>query len=585
MKNIRFVIAGIEMQMASESMSLQMNNPMFVDVGSHSLPLKISRTPHNDAALEGFHPGSLSTSMRFPAQLYLGARPFYGEWITSTRKDQFYEGHFTTGISTFRDAVRNKKLTDLDYTESISGPPSGFFPDELNNAAANTYPTYNYTCFPIRTPDFFDPYEETFNTMMNPWSFMHDNSDYLGFVKNYPQRYAPSFYLCFVISKVFSEFGYAIESNDFYNDNELRTLAVTNINSGYVGMVTEQYDLRFSEALPAIEINEFISGLEKLFNVTFFINDQSNSVVIKKNTAIIKSLPTRTLALVRREIIQENKPDGFNLEYNFEQGDSFSTISSIEGLVIGITVANVEDLSGYLAASYPNQLARVTNHDLYFVSKRDSDGPAGWDWAEYTRDFFKYSESSGELNINSNVNPVLTEADIIEDIYSAGSYQEHAIIPRTNITSINSFGWQKFKSFDSLRLLFYRGLIASGGNVDNPALQECNYPLASPDVYRAYSVAANTFGRTKIPSANQTLRWGGTYGLYETNWKDYLYWLLKIKRSAIDYYDISQEEFLRLNPWEKYQAGGQSVLFRTINLEIDFANDSLQVGECEVYLS
>lgn len=643
MKNIRFVIDGIDMQMGNDSMSLQLNNPMFKEVGSHSLPLKVPSNPHNDIALEGFHPGATTSLSRFPAKLLLGAVPYYGEFIASKRNDQYYEGYFTTGNSTFRDAVRGKKLTDIDYMESIIGPINGRFPEELNNAVVSSYPTFNYTCFPIRTPDFFKPYEFTYNTLMNPWSFEHGVPASQGFVKDFPQRYAPSFYLCFVISEIFAQHGYALEENDLLDDSELNTLVVTNFNSGYMGIVSQQYDLKFSEALPAIEINDYISGLENLLNITFFINEQSNTVVIKKKGAIVKSLPSKKLKLVRRELNPSESLDGFSLEYTMDQNDSFALVKSIDGLEVGVNVANVEDLSGYFAGNFPFKLARISNHDLYYISKMHaqvlagwfwevyndsiegleilisvpnledlSDYPAGsfssqlawitnddiyyiskmrapvsasWEWEFYSRDFHGYSEGAGELEIKTDINPILTDADVIDDIYSEDPYQELAIIPRVNNSCINSFGWQEFKSFDSLRLLFYRGIVSSGGNVDTPALVECNYPLATPDVYRAYSTVAGTFGRVKISTANQSLRWGGTYGLYNTHWKDYLHWFLNIKREATDYYDISHEELMGINFWEKYQSGDQSVLFRSIDLDINFARDEIRVGECKVYLS
>ena len=78
---------------------------------------------------------------------------------------------------------------------------------------------------------------------------------------------------------------------------------------------------------------------------------------------------------------------------------------------------------------------------------------------------------------------------------------------------------------------------------------------------------------------------GDTYGLYNTHWKDYLYWWQSIKRPAKDYYAMSLQELLSVKFWEKYRADGQNFLFRNINLEIDFARDIIRIGECDIYLS
>ncbi|MFH0756917.1 MAG: hypothetical protein V2B15_06505 [Bacteroidota bacterium] len=591
MKKLRFEINGVNMEMGSESMSLQLKNPMFEDIGSHSLPIKIPKTPNNDSAIKGFLSGALPSACRYPAKLFFGARQFVGEFVQTKSTRYLSEGYFTTGIATFRDIVSNKMLTDIDYTEEIIGPVDGYFPTKLNEAAAGSYPTYNYTCFPLRTPEFYNPYTVEYQTMMNPWSYKQGDPSYQGFMINYVQRYAPSFYLCFVISKVFETYGYVIESNAFLDDAELKTLVVTNFNSGYMAIATRQYDLKFSDAMPHVPIGEFISGLERLFNVTFFINDGSKTVVIKKNGAIVKSASSKKLTLVDRELKQEDPIDGFSLNYTMDPDDSFSSVKTIEGLVIGITVDNKADLDAYLAGSYPNQLAFISNNDLYYISTRNDQEPTGWVWAEYTRDYFGYTEGAGDHEISTDVNTILTDDDVITDLYTEGGGTESAILPKTNVSCINEYGWQQFKSFNTLRLLFYRGIVPSGGvlsgigSVGEPGTQECDYPLASPDVYRANQTVDHKFGRIKIPAANQALKWGGPYGLYLTHWKDYLYWFLNIRRAATDYYNLTLEELLGINFWEKYQAGDQSVLFRTINIDLDFERDSIRVGECEVYLS
>lgn len=585
MKNIRFVINGTTVDMGNGSMSFQHKNPMFENVGSHSLPIQVPRTKVNDDVLK-------TPTKRFPAQLFIGAMPFQGEFVLSDITDQSYVGHFTTGNSTFRDLVKDVKLTDIDYTEVIPGSSSVSFTDALELAARSSYPTYNYTCFPMLDHDYYNGNNfYDYSIRINPWFYSQSTPVAEGFWANivYDSRliYAPSFYLCFVIQKIFAELGYAIENNDIFNDTEMRTLVVANFYAkGGITKTYRQYDLTFSGALPPVGINDFISGLEKMFNLTFFISETGKTVNIKKNTSIIKALPQKILRLVSRKM-QFEEHNGFLLNYTMEPDDPFSEIKPIDNYEVGLTIENKDDLSGYDADDYKNQLAKITNNDFYYLSVLTDDETETWEWEFFTNDLFEYSEGNKGLEIVTIVNTIPTDNDTLNDLDDPLKVKaEHALYPRVEIPGVGLNSLIINKTFSTVRLLFYRGIVDSGGRVNSPTVQYGHYPLASPDVYRPQAqTSPNRYGRTKITTANQSLRWGGTYGLYETNWKDYLYWLQNIKRPAKDYYDMSLQEFIGINFWEKYQAGDLSFLFRSINLEIDFARDTCRVGECDVYLS
>ncbi len=593
MRNIRFLIDGTEIEMGNNSLSLQLKNPMFEDVGSHSLPIKIPRTPSNDAVIKSFHPGIISSTVRFPAQLFIGPIPFQGECVLSSISEKYYEGHFTIGNATFRDIAKDVKLSDIDYTEIITGSTSVSFTDALETAARSSHPTHNYTCFPILDHSFYNGYNYyDYSILINPWTFNpFSNPATEGFFANivYDSRliYAPSFYLCFVIQKVFEEFGYTIENNDIYNDTEMRTLVIPNfyINGG-MQKTYRQYDLTFSDALPPVGVNDFISGLEQIFNLTFFFSERDNTVNIKKNTSIVKALPQKELNLISRER-QFEEHNGFLLNYTMDPDDPFSEIKSIDNYEVGLTIDNKEDLSSYDASNYRNQLAKITNNDYYYLSALSDNEIETWEWEFYTNDFFEYSEGGKSLEIFTNINPILTDNDTLNNFDVApGSQEEHAIYPRIEMAGTGTDFHFKNKTFSSVRLLFYRGIVDSGGRVNSPTTQYGQYPLASSDVYKAAGLTSpNRYGRTKITSANMSLRWGGTYGLHETHWKDFLYWYQNIKRPAKDRYDMSLQEFLSIEFWEKYRADEQSFLFRSINLDVDFARDTCRVGECEVYLS
>jgi hypothetical protein len=590
----RLTVSGENLDLGDARISIRRTNPMFEDVGSYSLPFSIPRTKRNEQILKLNNAAIHSGTRSFDAIIYVGPIPIYGELVITDVYESVYETYFTTGNSTFRSKVQNIMLNDLDYTEEIEGSAVLSFTEALTTAAKSSYPTYNYTCFPMMAPDYYDT-DVFFRTpLINPWSYNQNYPDQAKFVesgvRSFEHMYAPSFYLCFVIQKIFDLFGYSIENNEIYDDAELRTLVIANVNTlGLTDTTFKQYDLKFSKALPQISISEFISSLEKLFNVTFFISEESKIVNIKKNTPIIKGSPLKKLILLSRALEKENILNGFKLSYTMDPNDSFSRITPIDRYELGLTVDNKTDLTLYdnRASEYPGQLAYVSNNSLYYVSKIVDESADTWEWQVLTQDFFDYIDDQGEYLVETSANPILTDNDYIYDYADgSGDTKEYAIFPRVGITLRDNDGIQEYTTFETLRLLFYRGVINGGGGVFNPDDEYSRYPLASSDVFRAKGLSIpNRYGIEKISSANMSLRWDGTYGLYNSHYKDYMYWYINLRKKATDVYHLSVAEIFQIKFFEKYQADGVSVLFRSMELEIDFANDTVTAGKCEVYIS
>lgn len=587
----RLIIDGSALDMSDAKINLTLKNPMFEEVGSYSLPFTCPRTKRNEAILKLHNPAFHSNDNRIDAVIYIGPVPIYGELVITEVDDYNYETYFTTGNSHFRTKVKEVLLSDLEYTEEIAGNASLSFTEALTDAAESSYPTFNYTCFPMLVPEYHNVEVWDFYKIINRWSAHSSDSSktkfYAATSYDLTTMFAPSFYLCFVIQKIFDYYGYTIETNEIYADAELRTLVVVNFNTqGIKDDTLRQYDLTFAGALPKIGILEFIEQIENLLNVTFFISEISKIVNIKKNTSIISSIPVKDLKLKSRRMTIENPLNGFQLSYTNEPGDTFSEIKDITGLSISITCDNKEDLASYDAVDYKNKLCRIQNNDLYYLSQLTDSTTETWEWVAYTMDFFSYKDGLGELNIETKANPVLTDNDWVYSYDPSGGAKEHALYPRVDKSLIDSDGNKEYKTFDTLRLLFYRGIVESGGLYSDPDTRDKVYPLASSDVYKALGLTSPWgYGREKIPSANMSLRWGGTYGLYNTHWKDYLYWYINLRKAATDVYELSLAEIFSINFFQKYRADGMSVLFRSMELEIDFVNGDVSAGKCEVYLT
>jgi hypothetical protein len=582
----KIIVNNTSLDLGDAKVDFKRSNPMFETTGSYSLPFQIPRTKKNENVLQLKHVAVHERTISWECTIMIGPVPMYGKLVIKNGPKDYYECYFTTGDSTFRSQIKGVKLTDIDYTEEITGSGTVSFCAELELAARSSYPTYNYTCFPLRADEFFED-DPAYNIFINPWGFDSTTPANTGFDADGDLQaqvpFAPSFYLCFVLQKIFDEYGYAIHTNEIYADAEMRTLVVVNVNTKGYFDTYRQYDLRFEDALPDITIADFISDIEKIFNLTFFIDDLSRSVLIKKNTPIILSTPVKTLSLVNRNA-EFTEVDGYRLHYNNDPDDAYSEIKSIDGYELGLAVANKSDLTHNAASSYKNQLCEVYNEYCYYLSKLTDPVADTWEWELFTKDFFDYKEDGEQFEITSNANPLAMDSYVLESFDAGG--QEYALFPRTKFQVYSSNGYKLYRTFSTLRLLFYRGIIDSGGKTGDPETVNAEYPLASSDVYRPKAnISPESYGDTKITGADMSLRWGGTYGLFQTHYKDFIYWWINLRKPAIDTYHLTPQEIFSLNFWEKYRAGDVSVLIRNMEIEIDFANDTVTAGRCEVYIS
>ncbi len=251
MRTLRLTIDDQDLDMSDAKVNYTRTNPMFEIVGSHTLPFKIIRNDQNDQIMKSNSPAALTWLKRYSSTLNIGPFQIPGEFIRMTTNDLFHEGYFTSGISTFREMVRGVKLSDIDYTETIPGNAITRYTDTLTSAANSSYPTYKYTCFPMLVPSYYD-HKFSYNDTINPWSYFTYSG---GGGRFYPYEdqeessslYAPSFYLNWVIQKLFDDYGYVLESNALYDDTELRTLVIANFNTkGEFGNREYDYELILS---------------------------------------------------------------------------------------------------------------------------------------------------------------------------------------------------------------------------------------------------------------------------------------------------------------------------------------------------
>lgn len=591
MRTLRFTINSQDIDMSDTKVNYSRTNPLFETVGSYTLPFKFVRNPLNDSIMQSSSASDLVWLQRYNASVFIGPVEIKGEFIRQTTNDQFHEGYFTSGNSTFRDTVKGTKLSDIDYTETIDAGV-GTYHDELTLAAASSYPTYNYTCFPMLMPNYYKEGSSAIFGVINLWFYdplLPQGGKFIDTVGIDPENklpFAPSFYLCFVIEKIFSEYGYVINTNELYDDAELRTLVIANYNTvGSEGDGGGDYLLKFENALPVIEINDYIKGLESNLNITFHIDEISKIVNIKKNTNTIKSVPTRVLKLVTRKLDFEDVQDGFTLHMEMDGSDDFAKIEDIVPYTLGITVDSKDDLDlpANAADNYKNQLAFISYNDRYYISSLTDSGAGTWSWLDYTGNYFDYIDAGAQLALNTKANTILMDDYFI---FNSIAVTEFAYFPRIDNTVFDESGKKILKTFDTLRLLFYRGIVDGGGLITDPSTVDSKYPLASSDVYRAQGVAGAPpeFGRVKIPAANQELRWDGAYGLYEKNWKDYLYWFITLRKSATDIYELTLEELFSILMYERYQADDVSIIFRSMEIKLDFNLDVVTVGNCDVYI-
>jgi hypothetical protein len=529
------------------SLAIKLTNPMFNDVGSHSIPFRIPASAHN-LKVFGF-PGRVERytefkNRQYPMYIYAeGLHLLTGNLVITSADPSTIECYFKSGNGDFWSAVRDKTLQDIDLGES----PTFATPNDalayMNSSTTSKYPEMPFAMFPLVNYGMATSLNEDDvpaqgwrgATMVNYWDPNASSFDLEW------SSISPFLYLNYVIDKLLETFGLSESERFLLQIPELHKLVLYN-NVSHFWKENPAFPIPYPGARPtkfefknhvqAYSIIDFIVNLQSLFCATMFINDRlKESKFVLFKDLINSSEEVKIQRVVSDINVITGEPyDSFRFSFSNDK-DAYHE-DDIKDFTNLKQINPIYDFPLPWVNSVPlNYLCLVRTKDIYYHIEYVSGNPPTREWKRYSKNIKKEFGEEQE-------NPLLVISEIftLPMYYGEDIFQGLFGLTQNGPSPYTQVSWPKahqkndyeFTSAEdevstdfTPRLLFYRGI--------QPAdlVYVINYPLGSFDVYRAtkrYADWPNYAPHMKIPDANLALQWDGEYGLIENFYKEYLQW-------------------------------------------------------------
>jgi hypothetical protein len=454
--------------------------------------------------------------------------------------------------------------------------------------------TGEYKFFPVRDEKFFS--DQFYNNAINYWRFGgFVNERFDGMILNtalggkvVENACVPFLRVIWLLNKVHEAFGLTVEDYSVFTNNFLKNLVAY---SNYSNENATSFNHVFQRNLfvPDCSVADFINGFRAYFFIGCWFDFFSNTVVWKPLKDVIVDYANAvdiTDLVPNPGELSFDENDGYVLAYGHDSsdavsGDQIKDLEQDKDIIIISPVANVTALPsgvGYKRVAY------VQNIQRYYISYQKSDGTFGWkDYSGYLPDF---KIDGGETVYQPKAAPLMDwigsdDRDTLsQDIpaydtandpyYRVGSYVKHgSIVKRMNnryygttppysaITNtlywqpISSYAWRvpyagmlgKSRQYEQRQECKFR-MISYAGVRQNPLTSEPTdkYPLATNDLY-------DLTGEIWTGEPGGSLRWEGTYGVYQQWAKP---WMDFLKRARTVKLEIVVDEILiqKLKPWK-----------------------------------
>lgn len=511
------------------SFSVKLTNPMFNDIGSHSVPFNVPASAHN-LKVFGF-PNRIERyteikNHQYPMYIYAeGLNILTGVLVITSADPSSIECYFKSGNGDFWSVVKGKSLKDVDMGKSPLFVNQWEPYEYVSSSTYKKFPEMPFAIFPVINNKHADittvkPDWDKIN-VVNYWDVLDPND---------PKVYHFSaislfLYLPYIINKLFAQTGYNLLENFVEIDSELSTLVLYTPNSLYRGRVYDppmQFD--FNNYLIDYPISSFIHNLEKLFCSSLFVNDRTKQCKFLLFKDILHSVSIISIKNVTSEIIVTPEATYSGFQLRFKPDDVAYPNDLLKDISFGVMGAPVANKSQLPLYNVPHNSVRfVTYEDAYYVWAYNSQTGSS-EWIKHTPNLFLQTNSPEDLE---NILEIETEIFTLPmymgpDIFFTDEptlftavfwpYAEHpGLIPIKDISE---------EATDEMtpRLLFYRGIFKDG----SLPVKWC--PLGTFDVYDIQKRQLPPNPDAKIPGANIALQWDGEYGLIENFYKEYLQW-------------------------------------------------------------
>lgn len=532
------------------SLSVKLTNPMFNEIGSHSMPFNLPASSHN-LKVFGF-PNRIERYTEFKNREYPmyifaeGLNILLGVLVVTSARQSEIDCYFKSGNGDFWSAVKGKSLKDIELGESEEFTNLNVALAFMNDSVTKGYPDVPFAMFPLVNTGMVKDFKMEDlplaagawrgTTMVNYW-----DPTTPGFLASF-SALSPFLYVNYILDRLWDTVGYEKVKCFISENSELKRLVLYNNvakwwqetpNGFYLTPLPGDRPNKFvySDYVSEYSISSFISDIGKMFCAFMFVNDRLRSVKFMTFKDLINSGDSVPISKVISDIIIHSSDQYPYFFFLFENDDAAYHEDDIKDLDNKNMIASVLELAS-LPAINPSlkkdDICLVRSRDTFYIVTYDHDTSLLTEWKPYSRNIRKYygvdAEDTLKISCSAFTLPVYYGNDIFHG-NAAWTQTWPFDINYTRVAwplahqrtdyELQDPSLEISKDFTP-RFLFYRGM-----QVDQSTPVQNYYPLGTFDVWHNHKF---TGSGAKIPNANISLQWDTEYGLVNHFYKEYLQW-------------------------------------------------------------
>jgi hypothetical protein len=543
-----------------DSLVLKFFNPMFNDIGGYSFPVSFNAKLSSVQQAFGF-PSTEAAEIidNIQGEIRSEVINLTGKWSVIRANNSVIEAYFRSSSGSFFSEIQSKFITDIDFGGVRLSGGNGSWQamlDVINTTLSSSYPDKEYTAYcaymPNAAGDGLNKY------FVNPVS----GQDGVAAIQ-IPSNGSNSVFLFVgtVIDFLFNSHGYKIESNIFRTDSELKRMTILNTYNIFAPHTSDYYNvgrIDFSKLLPKILCSDFLKAVTARFNIGFFINEQSKSVVIKKFDDVIYPTGGEQATRSRAPEIENTRLKGIDFPLNAPDAFSSHNYKGTTGLTGAITVDKFRDILPETRTE--GDILFVTSEQTYYrilldmsVKSADRLCPKQYPYGE--------GDESTDMSQLSGIPSMYTHSTIHSYYYPP----EDPLLCEAEVDYLlvrcDLAGNREGYPYTDFPLIFVsaRGIQDCWVEAVEGAPALC-YPMGSTDLFDA---SGNALANSEL-----ALKWQDASGIIARYWINRLAWEQRIKKQVKR--EFRKEDIIKLIDFtHALRVSDDNYLVNTFDLEMD----------------
>jgi hypothetical protein len=509
----------------SGALSLKFLNPMFNDIGDHSLPVSFNaKLPSTKKAFGFAGIQTVDWAKEVPAKIKTRLLTLEGNWEISEPSTSNIEAFFKGGTGNFYSLAGDKLLSSLTfggikYPIGTLGTPEEVLA-YMNTKMEAVYPDDDYVAFCAYMPAAYGADTPDIYKWVNEVEHDEDgNPSFKGFASD-DGNDTVYLFAGVIIDYIFEEFGYSVGRNVFKTNPYLQRLVIFNAYNR-----RRSYAFDYTKLVPKIKCTDFLKAITNRFNIGFFINEQSRIVDIVSFEDIlrdkVKQLNCKFTSVPK---VDNRRTTGMNfgiMTTDSWNSNTFKNADEFRKQVNGV-VNKYRDIpegqnvgTPYWFVKSENTYYKKVLSDEVWINERICSNIFPYNAGENGREINQLSGIPGMYNhiktvqwqawVNGELTNLITDVDFVMPLWDSECTDES--LPA------NEF---------PLMFLFSRGIQASYIVPQTATLEQLLYPLGNNDIYDATGA--------ELAGDNLSLKWDGEDGLVSNFWSNRVTWEFDIKR-------------------------------------------------------